>query len=188
MIFTIIPALLPVIWMLDDMLATGNILLPYLVTLIPLSLVMFYPTCHEWSTARSDSTLMLAVGAGTALSLWLIVHGGFHQVEVGEQFATVSLERAFAGMFTFHAVLRAVIGFVLLVAIRFVMKLITVTVFSTLAGRSSKEAIVKQLVSVQLPCKFATYTSIALGAVFIAPLLFTAIGINRPGMFLEYNI
>ncbi len=187
LIFAIVPLLLPVIWILDDMLANGNVLFPYVVTLTPLSMVLFYPTCHQWSVPRSDCTLMLAVGGGIALALWLVVHGDVQGMTPGDHLYAVTLERVVANLFSIHALLRSVIGFALLAAVRIVVKLITVTIFSILAGYSSKDANVKQLVSVQLPCKFFTYSSIALAAVFLAPVLFAAIGINRPGMFFEYT-
>ena len=168
------------------MLIDGNILYPYIVTAVPLALVMFYPSWQHWSTARSDSTLILGVGSGTALALWVVTFGGFSIPTVDRQSYSLSAEQIMYNMFSLKALLRILVGSILLVSVRTIMKFVTVFIFSTLAGHSFNDPRIKQLVSVQLPCKFITYTCIAFAAVFIAPVLFNSLGIIRPGFFSEY--
>ncbi len=82
-------------------------------------------------------------------------------------------------------VLRLVLGVVILFATRAVFKTLMYSLVCAILGVNKADVKGKQRLSVELPCKFVTYTFIAFNAVYVAPQVFRYLGIERPTFFTE---
>lgn len=172
---------LPLFGAIDDFIL-HSLYSPAVCILVPLLLCIFYPTLDKWSTARGDTTIILAVGAGVGLGHWVCYQYGYMQkAQTSPPYDIIPPTWTWAGL----AVLRMLIGVVVLLTSRAAIKFLTLRSACYLAGcdRNNGDA-VKTLI-IELPYKFITYTVVAFMMVFLVPMIFRILGIERETFFTE---
>ena len=156
---------------------------PLACILVPLGMVILYPTPHRWNTTRRDTTYILAAGSGISLGHWLSYQSGFMMHATSPPpYDIIPPTWTWAGL----VVVRMVLGVSVLLGVRAVVATVTYRIACRLAGiDASDTAAAKRHTVVDLSHKYITYTTIAVGMVFAAPMLFRALGIERETFFTE---
>ena len=156
---------------------------PVLIVTVPVVLSLIYPQVRVESTAWSDTTLILAAGAGVSLGHWLSYQYGFmKKATTPPPYDIIPPTWNWAGL----VVLRMTIGVAVLLAVRAAVATLVYRAacfISRVDHRDVKAA--RRLVSVELPYKFVTYATISIGMVYAAPAMFRAAGIERETFFTE---
>ena len=144
--------------------------------LIALAAVIFmlyiYPVEKDrWSMDRGDTAAILGVGLGTFMGCWLntpmddILTGPFP-----------------VRLFSYHTVVmslvRFVVGILLVIPTRFIMKMICFKTLPFIMPTNGVEEVRKRPL-VELPYKIITYTSIGFNVAYLSPLFFNLINISR---------
>jgi sphingosine-1-phosphate phosphatase 1 len=174
--------LLPYLGTVDYFLLHSQ-LAPLICILVPLALVLIYPTPHCWNTTRRDTTYILAAGSGISLGHWLSFQSGFMmQATTPPPYDIIPPTWTWAAL----VVVRMALGVGVLLAVRAVVAAVTYRIACRLAGIDPRDtAAARRHTVVDLSHKYITYTTIAAGMVFAAPMLFRAIGIERETYFTE---
>ena len=144
--------------------------------LIALATVIFmlyiYPVEKgRWSIDRGDTAAILGVGLGVFMGCWLskpmddILTGPFP-----------------VQLFSYHtivmSVVRFVVGILLVIPTRFIMKMICFKILPVIMPTNGIEE-VRRRPLVELPYKIITYTSIGFNVAYLSPLVFNLINISR---------
>lgn len=155
---------------------------PVALILVPLIMALCYPTLDKWNTARGDTTLILGVGSGVGLGHWFSFQYGFMQrATTLPPYQIIWPTWLWFG----QMLLRLALGVVILIATRVVMKLLSYNLVCYIVGVSKEDMQAHKKLSVELPYKLITYTLIAFNSVFLAPQIFSYLGIERETYFTE---
>ena len=145
--------------------------------LVGLFLVVFllyiYPVDPvKWTMDRGDTAAILGVGLGITWAYW--IHGPYpDDLESGPYPLYVpSLNDV-----TVHIV-RFVVGILLLLPTRFVMKLLCFKLLPSIMPTHGVQEVVKRPL-VELPYKIITYGAIGFNAIYLAPIVFEICNISR---------
>ena len=155
---------------------------PYLSILVPLAMCLSYPKLEQWSTARGDTSLVIGVGAGVAVSQWINYQYGLMSLQtISPPYAmpAFTLELAYD-----HAK-RMVVGGLLALLTRAVMKTITYKASCSYWNLDPKDPTTKQHLCIELPVKFITYVTLSLVVVVLTPILFKWMEIGRTSFYFE---
>lgn len=172
---------LPLFGAIDDFML-HSLYSPVVCILVPLLLCVFYPTLDKWSTARGDTTIILAVGAGVGLGHWVCYQYGYMQkAQTSPPYDIIPPTWTWAGL----AVLRTMIGVVVLLTSRAAIKFLTLRSACYLAGCDRKNGDAVKTLIIELPYKFVTYAVVAFMMVFLVPMIFRMLGIERETFFTE---
>ncbi|KAK5620952.1 hypothetical protein CRENBAI_016197 [Crenichthys baileyi] len=145
---------------------------PLIIVSIPLALAIFSFTLDTWSTSRGDTAQILGVGAGVALASHINQLVGLVPDLTPDQLP-LTVPVLTAGLVC-AAVLRFVLGVVVLVAIRALMKTITIPLVCwvfRVPSLNVRKA--RQHVEVELPYRYIVYGAVGFSVLFLVPLLFT---------------
>ncbi|PAA47807.1 hypothetical protein BOX15_Mlig033632g1 [Macrostomum lignano] len=147
--------------------------LPSLLILLCLA----YPSMQRWNTARGDSTTILAGLCGIYVGAWLAYqHNMYDRPKLPPPYQVkFPPDLEFFGT----SAVRMALGGTLLMAIRAVSKFAFYRGLCRLYGLDFSDAKNAQLLKVELPYKFATYTLVSFSVTYVSPLLFRGIGIHR---------
>ena len=179
--FLLMPVTFPFLNTIDEFMLT-NPHSPYVCVIVPLSLALCYPKLDKWSTARGDTTVILAVSAGVGLGHWFSFQYGFMQRCTDPP----PYEIIYPTWLWFGQIwARLVIGVVILVSTRAVMKAIMYNLICVITGIKKTDFKARQSLYIELPEKFVTYTVIAFNTVYLAPQVFRILGIERETFFTE---
>jgi len=155
---------------------------PAACILVPFLLCVLYPTLRQWSTARGDTTIIMATGAGVGLGHWVCYQYGYMQkADSFPPYDIIQPTWSWAGL----VVLRMAIGIAILVTVRASVRTVTFRASCYLAGYDWNDCNVHKTLAVELPYKFVTYSIIAFNMVFLVPMLFHTFGIERETFFTE---
>lgn len=180
-VFGMMPLVFPWLDDVDDFMLNSPYS-PYLCTVLPLLLALCYPKLDKWSTARGDTTVILAVSAGVGLGHWFSFQYGF-MARCANPPPYPIIYPTWLWFVKIWA--RLVIGVVVLFATRAIMKAIMHNVLSLLTGCKKNELKAAQRLVVELPDKFVTYLMISFNTVYLAPQVFRILGIERETYFTE---
>jgi sphingosine-1-phosphate phosphatase 1 len=174
--------MLPYLGALDYFLLHSQ-LAPLACIAVPLALVAFYPTPHCWNTTRRDTTYILAAGSGISLGHWLSFQSGFMmQATSPPPYDIIPPTWTWAAL----VVIRMALGVGVLLVLRAVVGVVTYRFACYLAGLDPRDTVAaRQHTVVDLSHKYITYTTLAAGMVFAAPMLFRFLGIERETYFTE---
>jgi sphingosine-1-phosphate phosphatase 1 len=142
-------------------------------------LIKCYPSLKQWSTARSDTTVILGSTFGL-LSATTIMN----QMGLLERPLTPPIYSIIAPDLGF-CFLRTIIGLVIVYATRQVVKTLVLRLTCAFHGLDWKNSEVKRLAKVEMPYYYLTYFAIGFNIAFICPLAFRAMGINRDYSYTE---
>ncbi|CAH1791114.1 unnamed protein product [Owenia fusiformis] len=176
-----LPALLP--WL--DTIDYFQIYHPY-APLVIIGLGLFgaicYPAMDRWSTARGDTTLIISVASGAAIGSWMNYQMGYiTAADTPPPYLVITPDARWLGLM----IMRMCIGSVVLVATRAIMKALTfhLVCYVFRVNKVDKES--RQNIWIELAYKYLTYTMVSFNVVFLAPLVFRYLGIERITAFTE---
>lgn len=144
---------------------------PLIIVSLHLGLGLFSFTLDTWSTSRGDTAQILGVGAGVALASHVNHQMGLMPDPTAEQlpFALpdVGVRLALA------AALRLIVGVLVLLATRGLMKALTIPLVCRAFGVSSRDVRkARQHMEVELPYRYIVYGTLGFSMLFLVPLLF----------------
>lgn len=180
-VFSLIPVVFPLLDILDEFFVQSPFS-PILALAIPLLLGIYYPKLDRWSTARGDTTVILSVASGVILGMWLsFQHGYMKHAPVPPPYNVIYPDWTWA----WQLVLRMIIGVVILVITRQILKPISFRLSCYVCGKNPNEKDVYKCLEVELPYKFITYNVVAFNCIYVVPLVFRYLGIERATYFTE---
>jgi hypothetical protein len=195
--------LIPVVDCLDHLHLTSRFS-PMISFPLVLLMAIYYPKSDRWTPARGDTCVIIGSCFGVLTGSWLNYQlGTFHFLAL-ELFQIISF-------FTFIylgiisgpgtsppfpilwpgkeavglCLLRAVIGVVLLVAVRAIGKLLSYSLLCSWQKLNPSDPSTKQHTLVELPVKLITYTCVGMNITFLSPAVFRFLNIERITMFTE---
>lgn len=145
---------------------------PLIIVCFHLGLALFSFTLDTWSTSRGDTAQILGTGAGVALASHVNYHLGLLPDPTSEQlpYTMPPLSAGLVGL----SVLRLVLGVLVLMAMRALMKALTLPMVCRLVGVPSTDMRkARQHMEVELPYRYIVYGTVGFGVGFLVPLLFS---------------
>ena len=141
--------------------------------LVVIILLYIYPVDPQhWSMDRGDTAAILGVGIGVYLAT--VVQGPSPDDLAHGPFSLSVPSLAGVGLGT----VRFVVGILLLLPTRFVMKLLCFRLLPAIMPTHGVKEVVKRPL-VELPYKIITYGAIGFNAVYLSHIVFHICGINR---------
>lgn len=144
---------------------------PILIICLHLGLGLFSFTLDTWSTSRGDTAQILGTGAGIALASHVNHLLGALPDPTPDQlpFIMPPLSLGLVAM----TLLRVVLGVLVLVATRAVMKAIAIPLVCRVSGVPSGDVRkARQHMEVELPYRYIVYGAVGFNVLFLVPLLF----------------
>ena len=180
-VFLLMPLFLPLMDVIEEFMLDSPYSPPIILS-VPLLLCIYYPKLQHWSTARGDTTVILAVATGVCLGTRLAYQTGLmHRVPVPPPYQVIYPDSQWLG----KVLLRMVVGVLVVVITRQIVKPLSFRGACYLTGRDTRQKDVYKHLSIELPYKFITYTMVAFVAVFVVPVIFRQLGIERVTYFTE---
>ncbi|CAB1456408.1 unnamed protein product [Pleuronectes platessa] len=145
---------------------------PLLIISLHLGLGLFSFTLDTWSTSRGDTAQILGTGAGVALASHVNHYLGLLPDQTPDQLplAFPALSVGLVGA----ALLRLVVGVLVLMATRALMKAITIPLVCWVTGVPSGDVRkARQHMEVELPYRYIVYGVVGFNVLFLVPWLFS---------------
>ncbi|XP_077146995.1 sphingosine-1-phosphate phosphatase 2 isoform X1 [Ranitomeya variabilis] len=162
------------VWDFMDQLIMTNPICPVFAVIAAFLLSYNYPRLDHYSTTRADTTVILSVGAGTCVGVWIINRIGLTYVPSGD--FPLGIPPITYPMLIQH-VLRFVLGVTLLVIVRFIAKTLSLKALGSWYKVSTQDILVRQRLEIEVPYKFVTYLSIGVVATSMVPWLYYLVGL-----------
>lgn len=144
---------------------------PLIIISLHVGLGLFSFTLDTWSTSRGDTAQILGTGAGVALASHVNHLLGLMPDLTAEQLP-LTMPPLSAGLVG-AAMLRHVLGVLVLVATRALMKAVTIPLVCRLTGVPSGDVRkARQHMEVELPYRYIVYGTMGFNVLFLVPLLF----------------
>jgi len=145
---------------------------PMIAGLLVISMLFVYPVeKYRWSMDRGDTAAILGVGLGIFTGCWL-------DIPLDDTLTGPFPVRLFSLPTVGMSLLRFMVGIIVVILVRFVMKTLCYLVLPAIMPTSGVEE-VKKRPFVELPYKILTYTSIGFGVAFLSPQTFKLLNISR---------
>jgi sphingosine-1-phosphate phosphatase 1 len=142
-------------------------------------LIKCYPSVKQWSTARSDTTVILGSTFGLLSATTIMNKLGLLERPLTPPIYAITPPDL--GL----CVLRTIIGLLIIYATRQIVKTIVLRSTCSVYGLDWKNPEVKRLAKVEMPYYYLTYFAIGFNIAFICPLAYRAVGINRDYSYTE---
>ncbi|XP_059421851.1 sphingosine-1-phosphate phosphatase 1 [Carassius carassius] len=149
---------------------------PLIIISLHVGLGLFSFTLDTWSTSRGDTAQILGSGAGIALASHINYHLGLLPDPPASMFPIPppSFTLSLIGL----CLLRFLLGVVILLATRAIMKALTIPLVCWLFGIPSSDVRkARQHMEVELPYRYIVYGAVGLNAHFLVPFLFVCVGL-----------
>ncbi|XP_055332779.1 sphingosine-1-phosphate phosphatase 2-like [Paramacrobiotus metropolitanus] len=181
---------------IDNFLLTSH-LAPFVILILYLTPSLYYPqsfseeiTKGQWGPTWADTVTILAVGYGVTTGSWLNYQMGLIAAPALTPDGALPLPPPYPIVWPssqewIYVVLRAVVGLACLATVRIAGKTMAYLAVCKLFGKDPNEVKGKNLVKVELPVKFFTYSAIGLAVSFFIPALFRGLHIARDTMYTE---
>lgn len=150
---------------------------PLIIISLHLGLGLFSFTLDTWSTSRGDTAQILGTGAGVALASHVNHLLGLMPDPTPDQLPLVlpALSARLVGV----AALRLVVGVLVLVATRALMKAATIPLVCRVFGVPSDDVRkARQHMEVELPYRYIVYGTVGFNVLFLVPLLFSYVQLS----------
>ncbi|KAM6913215.1 sphingosine-1-phosphate phosphatase 1 [Xenentodon cancila] len=145
---------------------------PLIIISLHLGLGLFSFTLDTWSTSRGDTAQILGSGAGVALASHVNYHFGLMPDPTPDQLPLTMPD--FTAGLVGTAVLRFILGVLVLMAMRALMKAVTIPVVCWVLGVAGDDVRkARQHMEVELPYRYIVYGTVGFSVLFLVPLLFT---------------
>ncbi len=149
---------------------------PLIIISLHVGLGLFSFTLDTWSTSRGDTAQILGSGAGIALASHINYHLGLLPDPPASMFPLQP--PSFALSLIGLCVLRVVLGVIILLATRAVMKALTIPLVCWLLGIPCGDVRkARQHMEVELPYRYIVYGTVGLNSLFLVPFLFARVGL-----------
>ena len=149
---------------------------------VPLLMCAYYPPLDRWSTARGDTTVVVSVASGVYAGAHIAYQTGFmHHGDAEPPFEGGDLGSVNVLLMS----LRLLIGVVFLVATRAIVKSSSLKLIGRITNVDTTKKENLQQLTVELFYKFSTYFSMAIVCMWIVPIVFLMLGIQRDSYFYE---
>jgi sphingosine-1-phosphate phosphatase 1 len=152
---------------------------PLLNFCLGILLIKCYPSLKQWSTARSDTTVILGSAFGLCSATTAMHQIGFLQRPLTPPIYSIIAPNL--GL----SLVRTILGMMFIYGTRQVVKTIVLRCACILYGLDWKNSESKRVAKVEMPYCFLTYYAIGFNISFTCPLLFRALGINRDYSYTE---
>ncbi|UJR21153.1 hypothetical protein I4U23_024252 [Adineta vaga] len=152
---------------------------PILGFLLGIFLIKCYPSVKQWSTARSDTTIILGSTFGFLSATTVMNKLGLLERPIMPPIYAI-LEPDL-GLWC----LRTIIGLLIVATTRQIVKTIVLRYACTFYGLDWKNPDSKRYAKIEMPYYYLTYFIIGFNIAFTCPLAFRALGINRDYSFTE---
>ncbi|XP_075699869.1 sphingosine-1-phosphate phosphatase 1 [Rhinoderma darwinii] len=150
---------------------------PLIIISLHLALGIFSFTLDTWSTSRGDTAEILGSGAGIACGSHVSYMLGFLKEPSPDTMPFII--PPFTATLLGKAMLRVLIGLVVLLLIRAVMKMITIPMACKVFGIPCDDIRkARQRMEVELPYRYLTYGMVGFAVMFVVPYLFTWVGLH----------
>uniref|UniRef100_A0A9J7ZJI6 Sphingosine-1-phosphate phosphatase 1 n=1 Tax=Cyprinus carpio carpio TaxID=630221 RepID=A0A9J7ZJI6_CYPCA len=149
---------------------------PLIIISLHVGLGLFSFTLDTWSTSRGDTAQILGSGAGIALASHINYHLGLLPDPPASMFPLQppSFTLSLIGL----CLLRFLLGVIILLATRAIMKALTIPLICWLFGIPSSDVRkARQHMEVELPYRYIVYGAVGLNAHFLVPFLFACVGL-----------
>ncbi|XP_028294669.1 sphingosine-1-phosphate phosphatase 1 [Gouania willdenowi] len=164
---------LPALDVLDDFLSCGSA--PLFIVSLPLGLALLSFTLDAWSTSRGDTAQILATGAGVALASHVNRQLGLLPDPEGLPLILPTLSAALLAM----AVLRLLLGVLVLMGTRALMKAVTIPLACRVFGVPCEDVRkARQHMQVELTYRYVVYGTVGFNVLFLVPLIFSILQIS----------
>ncbi|XP_067307972.1 sphingosine-1-phosphate phosphatase 2 [Pseudorasbora parva] len=161
-------------WGTIDFLQLHSPISPIVGLLLPLFLSYKYPELDHYSTTRGDTTIILACSAGCSVGYWVNERLGLTFDLAGPFPVTLSpLTIAALGL----GVARFLVGLVMLVLTRQVMRWASLRVLCRIYGASVSDVNARRRKEIEVPYKFSTYVAIGLVNSILVNRVFVMMGL-----------
>lgn len=177
--FIIMAVCIPFVDMIDCLLIAHPWCFP-VFNLVCIGLCLAYPELKVWSTARGDTTQVLAVFSGIYQGLWYT-----GQVTTPEMAAAAALSAHTGWASVVVGFGRQLLGVVVLVVVLESLKKGVIFIMATLLGLDPHDPASKQHLWVELPYKYIGYFTPSFCASYFMPRLFQYLGWHRRNYLLE---
>uniref|UniRef100_A0A3P8RV92 Sphingosine-1-phosphate phosphatase 1 n=1 Tax=Amphiprion percula TaxID=161767 RepID=A0A3P8RV92_AMPPE len=145
---------------------------PLVIISLHLGLGLFSFTLDTWSTSRGDTAQILGTGAGVTLASHVNQRLGLLPDPTPDRLP-LSFPSLGAGLVA-AAVMRLVVGVLVLVATRALMKAVTIPLVCRVFGIPSDDVRkARQHMEVELPYRYIVYGTVGFNVLFLVPLLFS---------------
>lgn len=150
---------------------------PVLIVSLHAILGLFSFTLDTWSTSRGDTAQILGTGAGIAVASHLN-----HQLALirdpPASMLPLQAPPLSLGLFGW-SLLRFVLGVLMLMVTRAVMKALTIPLVCHVVGISSQDVRrARQHMQVELPYRYIVYWTVGFSAFFLVPFIFSRVGLS----------
>jgi hypothetical protein len=142
-------------------------------------LIKCYPSLKQWSTARSDTTVILGSTSGLFSAIQFMKQFGLLEKPVTPPIYSITPPNL--GL----CILRTMIGLLIVYATRQIVKTLVLRLTCMIYGYDWKNAQTKRLAKIEMPYYYLTYFAIGFNVSFTCPLVYRAIGINRDYSYTE---
>ena len=150
------------------------------LNILILSLCFAYPRLRVWSTARGDTTQVLAVFSGTYQGLWYMGQVTTPEAALA---AAASAYTGWAGLAVGFG--RYVMGVVFAIAMLAGLKKMVIRVMCRCLGLDPHDPVSKQHFWVELPYKYIGYFVPSFCSAYSMPILFQYLGWHRQNYLFE---
>jgi len=142
-------------------------------------LIKCYPSVKQWSTARSDTTIILGSTFGHSSAVTII-----NQLGLLERPLTPPIYQIASPEFGLWF-LRTFIGLILIFFTRQIVKTLVLRLTCLYYKLDYRNPQIKRLAQVEMPYYYLTYFAVGFNVGFLFPLTFRAMGINRDYSYTE---
>lgn len=142
-------------------------------------MIKCYPSLKQWSTARSDTTVILGSAFGLCSATTAM-----HKIGLLQKPLTPPLY-AIIPPNLWLCVVRTILGMICVFTVRQTVKTIVLRVTCAIYGLDWKNPESKRLAKVEMPYYYLTYYAMGFSISFICPIVFRALGINRDYSYTE---
>ncbi|XP_022047571.1 sphingosine-1-phosphate phosphatase 1 [Acanthochromis polyacanthus] len=150
---------------------------PLVIISLHLGLGLFSFTLDTWSTSRGDTAQILGTGAGVALASHVNQRLGLLPDPTPDRLP-LSFPSLGTGLVA-AAVMRLVVGVLVLVATRALMKAVTIPLVCRVFGIPSDDVRkARQHMEVELPYRYIVYGTVGFNVLFLVPLLFSRLQLS----------
>jgi sphingosine-1-phosphate phosphatase 1 len=157
----------------------NNSFSPILTFSLGVLLIKCYPSVKQWSTARSDTTIIISSTFGLLSATTILNAMGFLERPIMPPIYSVIVPNL--GL----CCLRTLLGLFIVAVTRQIVKTVVLRSSCALYGLDWKNPETKRLARIEMPYYYLTYFAIGFNIGFTCPLVFRALGINRDYSYTE---
>ncbi|RXN01028.1 Sphingosine-1-phosphate phosphatase 2 [Acipenser ruthenus] len=161
-------------WDVFDQLQLTSPYTPVFAVVVPFLMSYYYPRLDHYSPTRGDTTTILGVWAGCTFGFWI-------NFQLGETYVPTGAMPFHLPPVTLAALLlacaRFLVGIVVLVVTRHVVKSLSLQALGVWFEVSTKNTEVRHRLEIEVPYKFVTYSSIGIVATVPVPMIYSFLGL-----------